>query len=108
MKRPSDSCPVCNGDSFDLDRRHFLKVAGAAAGAAVLPMTARAADEKPTPETLVKKLYESLSDSQKKDVSFDWDHQHPQWGLLRTRISNNWHITTQQIKSDYYTKDQQE
>jgi len=110
MKRPSDNCPVCDGDSLDFDRRHFLKVASAAAGAAMLPATLQAADERPSPETLVKKLYESLSDTQKKGVAFAWDHVDTdrKFGLLRTRISNNWHITSQQIRSDYYTKDQQE
>ena len=56
MKREL-SCPVCDGDSFELDRRHFLKTAGAAAAAAALPTVIRAAEsDKPTPETLVKKL----------------------------------------------------
>jgi len=93
MKREL-SCPVCDGDSFDLDRRHFLKAAGAAAVAAALPNVIRAAEsDKPTPETLVKKLYETLSDSQKKVVAFAWDHNDEKLGLLRTRVSNNWHIT---------------
>ncbi|HZN34024.1 MAG TPA: DUF3500 domain-containing protein [Pirellulaceae bacterium] len=109
MAKRNETCPVCDGESLDFDRRAFLKVAGAAAGASLLPSALRAADsDKPTPETLVKQLYESLSAAQKKDVAFTWDHQHPQWGLLRTRISNNWHITQPQIRSDFYTKDQQE
>ena len=108
MTKRHESCPVCDGESLDFDRRSFLKVAGAATGAALLPAALRAAEDKPSPETLVKKLYESLTAEQQKTVAFDWDHQHPQMGLLRTRISNNWHITQPQIKSDYYTKDQQE
>jgi hypothetical protein len=108
MSQRPDSCPVCDGDRFDLDRRHFLKVAGAATAAVALPSALRAADDKATPETLVKKLYDTLNEEQKKVIAFDWDHQHPQWGLLRTRVSNNWHITQPEIKSDFYTKDQQE
>jgi hypothetical protein len=113
MTRRNEHCPVCEtntGDShkLDLDRRQFIKVAGAAAAAATLPAVARAASEQATPETLVKKLYETLSDAQKKTVAFDWDHTDPKLGLLRTRVSNNWHITQPQISSEFYNKDQQE
>jgi hypothetical protein len=110
MSKPNDSCPVCDGDTFEVDRRHFLMAAGATAAAAALPRVVSAADSsaKPTPETLVKKLYETLSDSQKKVVAFEWDHMDPKLGLLRTRVSNNWHITQPQISSEFYTKDQQE
>jgi hypothetical protein len=110
MSKRNNSCPVCDGDTFEADRRHFLKVAGATAAAAALPrvVSAAAGSDKPTPETLVKKLYETLSDSQKKVVAFEWDHMDPKLGLLRTRVSNNWHITQPQISSDFYTKDQQE
>jgi len=103
------SCPVCDGDSIELDRRHFIKVAGATAAAAALPGVLRAAEgDKGVPETLVKKLYESLTDAQKKEVAFAWDFQDAQRGLLRTRVSNNWQITKPEIRSDFYTKDQQE
>lgn len=109
MKRDL-SCPVCDGESFELDRRHFLKAAGAVAAAAALPTTIRAAEssDKTSPETLVKKLYETLTESQKKVVAFGWDHNDPKLGLLRTRVSNNWHITQPEIRSDFYNKDQQE
>lgn len=109
MKRDL-SCPVCDGESFELDRRHFLKAAGAAAAAAALPTAIHAAEssDKASPETLVKKLYETLTDSQKKVIAFAWDHNDPKLGLLRTRVSNNWHITQPEIRSDFYNKDQQE
>ena len=42
MSQRSQSCPVCDGDSLDLDRRYFLAVAGAAAGAAMAALTAAA------------------------------------------------------------------
>src|SRR5262245_58021083 len=108
MKRDL-SCPVCDGEALELDRRHFLKAAGAAAAVAALTGAIRAADSsEKSPETLVKKLYESLNDSQKKVIAFAWNHNDEKLGLLRTRVSNNWHITQPEIKSDFYTKDQQE
>jgi hypothetical protein len=104
-----EACPICDGDAFELDRRHFIKVAGATVTAAALPNLGRAAETaKAAPETLVKKFYESLSDTQKKEVAFAWDHQDSRLGLLRTRISNNWQITKPEIRSDFYNKDQQE
>jgi hypothetical protein len=108
MSNRNSSCHICDGDSFEFDRRRFMQVAGATAAAAALPRVIQAADEKPSPETLVKKLYDSLSETQRKDVAFAWDHEDPRLGLLRTRISNNWQITKHEIRSDYYTKDQQE
>lgn len=109
MKKVDEACPVCDSESFELDRRHFIRVAGAAAAAAALPNVIRAAEsDKANPETLVKKLYESLSEKQRKEVAFAWDHQDEKLGLLRTRVSNNWQITKPEIRSDYYTKDQQE
>jgi hypothetical protein len=109
MTKRNDSCPVCDGDGFELDRRHFMKVAGATAAVAALPRIARSAESATAnPESLVKKLYDSLTESQKKEVAFAWDHQDDKLGLLRTRVSNNWQITKPEIRSDYYTKDQQE
>ncbi|MBW8884314.1 MAG: DUF3500 domain-containing protein [Planctomycetia bacterium] len=103
------SCPDCDGDYFELDRRNFIKVAGATAAAAALPSALRAADAaNGNPESLVKKLYDSLTESQRKEVAFAWDHEDKNLGLLRTRVSNNWQITKPEIRSDYYTKDQQE
>ncbi|HZT81539.1 MAG TPA: DUF3500 domain-containing protein, partial [Gemmataceae bacterium] len=64
----------------------------------------------PTPksaaETAVKALYETLTDAQKKQICFDWDHKDPQRGLLRTHVSNNWHITKPTIDGTFYTKEQ--
>jgi Protein of unknown function (DUF3500)/TAT (twin-arginine translocation) pathway signal sequence len=109
MSKRNQSCPICDGDSHELDRRHFMKVAGATAAAAALPTAIRAAEtDKSSPETLVKKLYDSLNETQRKEVAFAWDHQDEKLGLLRTRVSNNWQITKPEIRSDYYTKDQQE
>lgn len=102
-------CPDCEGQALELDRRHFLKTAGATVAISALPAVARAAESsEKAPETLVKQLYETLSDEQKKVVAFEWDHTDPKLGLLRTRVSNNWHITQPEIAGSFYTKDQQE
>lgn len=107
-------CPDCESSDVPVDRRDFLRGVGAAAAVSTtgLPLfaTARAAaaPSKSSPaETAVKGLYDSLSDEQKKVVCFDWDYVDPHRGLLRTRISNNWHITKPAIRSDFYTKQQQ-
>jgi hypothetical protein len=60
------------------------------------------------PETVVKRLYESLSEKQRKAVCFEWDHVDPQRGLLRTRISANWRITEPPIHSEFYSAEQQQ
>ncbi len=41
-----------------------------------------------------------------RTICFAWDYQDPTRGLLRTRVANNWEITKQVIKSDFYTNDQ--
>ncbi|HEY2881178.1 MAG TPA: DUF3500 domain-containing protein [Pirellulales bacterium] len=112
-------------------RREFLAAAGATAAAvsvmALPSVIVRAAEngdtaaaaakpaaaalsgsDKAAPETLVKKLYDSLQPEQKKLIAFDWDYVDPKRGLLRTRVSNNWNITDKMIATDFYTKDQQE
>lgn len=102
------NCPDCDSNS-DVSRREFLKTAGAAAlvvGAA--PLAARAATFKASePETVVKSLYESLNENQRKEICFAWDYMDPKRGLLRTRISNNWNITEPNVGGDFYNKDQQ-
>jgi hypothetical protein len=102
-------CPDCDGGEFNLDRRGFLKTAAAAAVALPLGAAARvtaAPSPKSAPETSVKALYDSLSDAQKKEVCFAWDHKDGR-GLLRTHVSNNWQITKPHVHGEFYTKDQQ-
>jgi hypothetical protein len=90
-------------------RRDFLLHSGALALAAAsgTMIAAEPAQAKSTPESFVKQLYESMSAKQKKDVCFAWDYVEKERGLLRTRLENNWKITTPSIKSSYYTADQQ-
>ncbi|HMF12543.1 MAG TPA: DUF3500 domain-containing protein, partial [Gemmataceae bacterium] len=107
-------CPDC-GDSVEVHeptRRDFIRTAGAAATAAVSGMWAvPCVEAKPTPksaaETKVKALYETLSAEQKQQVCFDWDFKDSR-GLLRTHVSNNWHITKPTIDSSFFTKDQKQ
>jgi hypothetical protein len=95
--------------SVNSARRDFLKqsAAGVLASAAV-PALLHAEEEKPTttPESLVKNLYDSFTPKQKETVCFEWDHQDPKRGLLRTFVANNWHITQPKLASSFYTKDQ--
>ena len=92
-------------------RRDFLTQAGALALAgSAMPLfvdpLAATANQK-TPETLVKILYDSLQEKQRKEICFDWNHVDKNRGLLRTRLENNWKITRPSIKSRFYTADQQ-
>lgn len=103
------TCPDCHPDESPFSRRDFLRVAGATAAVAAVPRLVTGEDKPAAspPETLVKQLYDSLHEEQKKEVCFAWDHQDPQRGLLRTRISNNWQITKPHIQGDFFTADQQ-
>ncbi len=87
-----------------MDRRGFLKTSTAALA---LPALAHAGIAIDPPETLVKTLYDSLTDRQKKEIVFPWDHQDPRRGLLRCYLSNNWRITKPAIRSDFFTAAQQ-
>ncbi len=115
MSHTNKKCPDCQSNFFesnffDWDRRDFLKATGVGAAAAVAGFTPHVShgDETGGPETVVKALYKSLSDKQKSEVCFDWDFQDSKRGLLRTRISNNWHITKPTINSDFFTGDQRQ
>jgi hypothetical protein len=59
-------------------------------------------------ETIVKTLYDSLKEEQRKKMCFAWDHVDPKRGLLRTFVANNWNITGEEINSEFYSKDQQQ
>jgi hypothetical protein len=108
-------CPDC-GESIVAapSRRDFLVTAGTIAAAAAgggliewaVPKAAAATPVKGEAETAAKALYESLTDAQRTEVCFDWDYVHPERGLLRTHVSNNWQITKPHIESDFFTKQQ--
>lgn len=112
MTRPTNVCPNCDASDASMNRRSFLQTAGVGAGVAMLSggsnpvsMAADAASGK-VPETTVKALYDSLTTEQRKAVCFDWDYQAPKRGLLRTHISNNWHITNPTVNSNFFSTDQ--
>ena len=101
---PERPCPDCL--ERPIDRREFVKKAGAtalAAGAALpllnAPQTAYGADTS-TAESTVKQLYDTLSDAQRKVICLPIDHEY------RYRISANWAVTEPAIGSDFYTEDQ--
>jgi len=109
-RHPFFHCPDCDNLEENGDRRQFLKTASmATAAAASSPLWAQAKDtpKASQPESVVEHLYESLSPKQKETICFDWDYQDPKRGLLRTRVSNNWHITDPTIGSKFFTADQQ-
>lgn len=95
-----------------VNRRRFIgksAVAAAAASTASVVGVKALADavaQPVTAETLVGRLYKSLSDQQKNDVCFDWDHQDKKRGTLRTFTANNWRITNREIVSDFYSEEQ--
>lgn len=95
------------------DRRHFIKQSAASvAAAACLPAVTgnrfASAAESSSPESLVKVLYESLQPEQRDKVCYDWDHMDPKMGLLRTRVSANWHINDKEVNSEFYTDEQRD
>jgi hypothetical protein len=114
-------CPECESvESPSIDRRQFGQAMGVAAAAVALPRVlgssavlaaekkARKEDRKS--ETLVQKLYGSLNDKQKEELCFPWDYKDDR-GLLRTHVSNNWHITSDKdfnVASDFFTSDQRD
>ena len=99
-------------ESRSVNRRQFLETSAAAAVAmsaagSVASVNAEAA-KKASAETLVGRLYASMSDRQKRDVCFDWDHQDKKRGLLRTFVANNWNITKHEINGDFYNDEQRD
>ncbi len=105
MKR----CPDCDStDESGWTRRQFVQTAGAAAAVAAAPRISTAAEESGRQsETLVKKLYDSLTPEQKTKMAHPWDYTDER-GLLRTFVNNNWQINDIRVASDFYTKDQQD
>lgn len=115
-------CPDCDqqvpGGPSSMDRRRFLTTVGASALATVLPAPTLGAGAAPATrpaapsarsaaETAVKALYDSFTEVQRRAVCFDWDYQHPNRGLLRTHVSNNWQITAPAVRSEFFTRAQQ-
>src|SRR5437867_1401820 len=93
-QRKQQTCPDCDADdSPGVDRRGFLRSVTAGTAAAVgglplwaVPRAAAAPSPSSAAETLVKTLYGTLTEKQKKDICFGWDYRHPERGLLRTHV----------------------
>ncbi len=114
MQLPRE-CPECLGDQVPtVNRRDFVRVvslAGAAAAGGLLDQSIAAEPEKkPASETLVQKLFSTLSAKQKEEICFPWDYQDDR-GLLRTHVSNNWNITDAaklNVGGEFYTAEQRD
>ena len=87
-------------------RRGFLRGMGGGAALAMLHRPAGAAEDV-TAETLAGRLHASLTNVQRRQVCFPWDHVHPTFGLLRTRVGSNWNVTAPEVRSDFFTAEQQ-
>ncbi len=89
------SSPIITGPNMlpttglDVSRRDFLKATVGSIAAGSLPDSLRA-EAAPTSETLVTQLFRSLSDEQKAQVCFAFDHP------LRSKVNNNWMINKSQ------------
>ena len=103
-------CPECVEEVSEVSRREFMKGVGVAAVAAsagawpvfATPRSAPAATRVGgSPETAVKRLYESLNETQKQTICFPWEHN------LRQQYNANWAITKPSI-AEFFTKEQQE
>lgn len=97
-------CPDCNGG---ITRRDFVRtVGGAAVAAGALPLLGapRGATAAPSPEsaaeTAVKRLYDSLTDTQREVVCLPFEHP------LRRRVNANWAVTEPAIE-EFFTAEQQ-
>ena len=112
-----ERCVECECRESDgrgkVTRRRFLQAAGVSAAVATLPRVLHA-DESvsaaATSESLVKKLYDSLSEKQREEICFTWDYTDDR-KVLRTHVSNNWFITdlkTLGIGTDFYSRDQKD
>jgi hypothetical protein len=103
MSQNPSSCDCCS--SAELSRRGFLKstltglAAAGCGGVSVLasdsPVLANSSSE-----TLVTTLFKSLTDEQRRNVVFPFDHP------LRSKVDNNWYITNRRLGKDF-TPDQQ-
>jgi len=94
---------------MQVSRRDLLRSAALGAATAVCrgPIAGAESIAADSAETLAGRLHASLSEAQRQQVCFPWNHIHPRFGLLRTRVGNNWNVTEPTVASDFFTKDQQ-
>jgi hypothetical protein len=102
-------CPECGEVVNSVSRREFIKGVGTlAVASAALPVCAvprRAAASlsaaRSTPETAVKRLFDSLSQEQRSVICMPWEHP------LRQKYGANWKITDPTIDG-FFSKEQQQ
>ncbi len=101
----------------DLNRRQFLTTSLAATAAlgatsslpaALFDVNKAVAKAQEKPESAVKHLFASLSEQQRREICFDWNHEDKGRGLLRTHVNNNWQITKPEVRSKFFTDEQQD
>ncbi len=108
MPRPT-SRPI---DS--INRRVFLENTAATIAAGTLAsgwlgnQPLRAESVTTSAEGLVGRLYQTLSEKQKSEICFDWNHVDKKRGLLRTYVSANWNVTSPEINDDFYSDQQRD
>jgi hypothetical protein len=95
-----------------ISRRQMLTTAAAGIGMTALGGVGAAAEPAAastavTSESLAAQLHASLTPLQREKVCFAWDYKHPKFGLLRSRIGNNWNATEPSVAGSFFTKDQQ-
>lgn len=98
----SDKRIICPDCETGRTRRDFLKVAGGAALVAATPLVPHvwaAPTASSSAETAAGRLFESLSDEQRKAICFEFDHP------LRQTINANWAITKPTI-AGFFSKEQ--
>ncbi len=111
---PSPAAPAARPLSRRSLLHHISTVAAGTGIAGIVPGGSRpelfAAEPAAAPdaETLAGRLHASLSEQQRQQVCVPWDYRHPRFGLLRTRVANNWQATKPEIAGDFFTGEQQE
>ena len=97
-----------------LNRRGFLTGSLAAACGSSLASLSRPASvlaSEPaavTAESLVAALHATLTPAQREKVCQPWDYVHPKFGLLRTRVANNWNCNNTDLSSEFFTAEQKQ
>ncbi len=111
MRKEDASRQLPCSDCGDVSRRRFLRTAATTAGAAGLSLSSAGnllpAEEKKKAqpaETVVKQLFDSLKDKQRKLVCMPFDH------AKRSMINNNWFVVDPKVASigKLYNAEQQE
>ena len=109
-------------ESLNVDRRQFVAstasvLAGCCAGTGSSTAEAAATPNPGGASDAITSLYESLSDTQRREVCFGWDdraqvvfgqpvRRDPSGVVLRQHISNTWLITPHRLGSGFYSDTQ--